>query len=228
MITRAIRTHALLRLIGLCIALMTICSVSLAEQLDSRWKWYYSTSTDSYYLDTQTIEYDTTYQIATVWTIDLNVEGQKRYGWKQKISYINKKITTVQDVFYGANKAYTHTTKSVWNHVSPDSEEEALANSVASILHINPIYQGGSDRWKWLHSTDSYGLYVAKDTLVYDSYFPAYSIWAKKVFLDGRSFKILYYMDLPTKLVWGNGPVAPPYPESDEEYVYNEVKSMLE
>jgi len=219
----------LLQIFGICFAIFTLCSVSFAEELDPRWKWYYSTSYVSEYFDTNTIEYDADSQIATVWTVELNTEGRKIYGTQRQISYATKKSNVVQSVTYGLNKTFSHlSTKALWTHIPPDSDNEALANGVASILHINPIYQGGSDRWKWLHSNDQYGLYIAKDTLAYDPVFPAYTIWAKKVFLNGSTSRVLYYMDLPTKLVWGDGPVAQPYPESNEEYVYNTVKGMLE
>lgn len=219
----------LLQILGICLAMLGLCSIAFAEELDPRWKWYSSTSYESEYFDTNTIEYDADSQIARVWTLNLNAEGRKIQAIKIQISYVTKKINLLQSVTYGLNKTLSHLfTNTVWTHIQPESADEALANGVASILHINPIYQGGSDRWKWLHSNDQYGLYIAKDTLAYDPVFPAYTIWAKKVYLDGSTSQVLYYMDLPTKLIWGDGPIAQPYPESNEEYVYNAVKEMLE
>ena len=47
--------------------MLGLCSIAFAEELDPRWKWYSSTSYESEYFDTNTIEYDADSQIARVW-----------------------------------------------------------------------------------------------------------------------------------------------------------------
>lgn len=217
-----------LNLIVVCSALLIFCSSSFAEQLDSRWKFFYSFSNFNCYFDTKTIEYDPSNQIATVWTTDVNKEGEKEYEWKIKISYKTKEDTTVYYIHHINLGKETVTSllpwKEKWDAISPDSRSEALANSVASILHINPIYPGGADRWKWVHSTDQYSLYIAKDTLEYDPLTATYTIWAKQIYLDGFSPYSQFEVDLN-----GNGDSSTSFsPESDEDYVANAVREMVE
>lgn len=216
-----------LNLIVVCSALLIFCSSSFAEQLDSRWKFFGSSNFNSYF-DTKTIEYDPSNQIATVWTTDVNKEGEKEYEWKIKISYKTKEYTYVYYIHHIKLGKETVTSslpwKEKWDAIIPDSEPEALANSVASILHINPIYPGGADRWKWVHSTDQYSLYIAKDTLEYDPLTATYTIWAKQIYLDGFSPYSQFEVDLN-----GNGDSSTSFsPESDEDYVANAVREMVE
>ncbi|MGN8758812.1 hypothetical protein [Acidaminococcus fermentans] len=217
-----------LNLIVVCSALLIFCSSSFAEQLDSRWKFFCSFSNFNCYFDTKTIEYDPSNQIATVWTTDVNKEGEKEFEWKIKISYKTKEDTTVYYIHHIKLGKETVTSsipwKEKWDAISPDSRSEALANSVASILHINPIYPGGADRWKWVHSTDQYSLYIAKDTLEYDPLTATYTIWAKQIYLDGFSPYGQFEVDLN-----GNGDSSTSFsPESDEDYVANAVREMVE
>lgn len=216
-----------LNLIVVCSALLIFCSSSFAEQLDSRWKFFGSSNFNSYF-DTKTIEYDPSNQIATVWTTDVNKEGEKEYEWKIKISYKTKEYTYVYYIHHINLGKETVTSslpwKEKWDAIIPDSQSEALANSVASILHINPIYPGGADRWKWVHSTDQYSLYIAKDTLEYDPLTATYTIWAKQIYLDGFSPYSQFEVDLN-----GNGDSSTSFsPESDEDYVANAVREMVE
>jgi hypothetical protein len=220
----------LLQILGICLAMLGLCSIAFAEELDPRWKWYSSTSDGSDYFDTNTIEYDADSQIATVWTTDVNKEGEKEYEWKIKISYKTKEYTPVYCIHHiklGLGKETVTSSipwKEKWDAIIPDSESEALANSVASILHINPIYPGGADRWKWVHSTDQYSLYIAKDTLEYDPLTATYTIWAKQIYLDGFSPYSQFEVDLN-----GNGDSSTSFsPESDEDYVANAVREMVE
>lgn len=71
--------------------MLGLCSIAFAEELDPRWKWYSSTSYESEYFDTNTIEYDADSQIARVWTLNLNAEGRKNQAIKIQISYVTKK-----------------------------------------------------------------------------------------------------------------------------------------
>lgn len=217
-----------LNLIVVCSALLIFCSSSFAEQLDSRWKFFGPFSNFNSYFDTKTIEYDPSNQIATVWITDVNKEGEKEYEWKIKISYKTKEDTPVYYIHHINLGKDTVTSsmpwKEKWDAISPDSRSEALANSVASILHINPIYPGGADRWKWVHSTDQYSLYIAKDTLEYDPLTATYTIWAKQIYLDGFSPYSQFEVDLN-----GNGDSSTSFsPESDEDYVANAVREMVE
>lgn len=217
-----------LNLIVVCSALLIFCSSSFAEQLDSRWKFFSSFSNFNCYFDTKTIEYDPSNQIATVWTTEVNEEGEKEYEWKIKISYKTKEDIRVYYIHHINLGKETVTSsmpwKGKWSAISPDSQSEALANSVASILHINPIYPGGADRWKWVHSTDQYSLYIAKDTLEYDPLTATYTIWGKQIYLDGLSPYSQFEVDIN-----GNGDSSTSFsPESDEDYVANAVREMVE
>ena len=90
--------------------MLGLCSIAFAEELDPRWKWYSSTSYESEYFDTNTIEYDADSQIARVWTLNLNAEGRKIQAIKIQISYVTKKKETY---FFITKKFYRNTKKRV-------------------------------------------------------------------------------------------------------------------
>lgn len=222
----------LLQILGICLAIFTLCSVSFAEQLDPRWKWVYSSSHQGWYFDTQTVEYDKENQVATYWLLILDEYGNKRSATRESISFINKKLLNVQYVYhdkYGNLKSVTPQKKSIDSGISipPDSTYEKIANEIASILNIPPLYEGGPNRWKWLHSNDEYGLYIAEDTIVYEPY-SGYSVWTQKKYLDGRSPETKYIVNLSEEVIDGAYPPHHPIPDTDEEYIYNDVKKLIE
>lgn len=217
-------------------------SKALAAPLDSRWKLYNSVSSLNQYYDIKTIEYDPNEQIAKVWTLCTdNKSGESKrlellaISFKYKSSDMAMQIVTYNDngdpITRKISETYT------WRYIPPDTPIEALANSVASELHIKPIYPGGLDRWKWLRSTDKYGLYVAKDTITYDPDLSEYSIWTKRIYLNNYRPETLYSVNFVDKTIWVAQPTSPwiryeghihPFPESDEEYIYNAVKDLAQ
>lgn len=214
----------------MCFLFPSFCSASFDEYVDPRWEWYYSDDTRKMYLDTQSIEYNAITQIANVWTM---YQHQKYPSSKfqYEISFKDKRMNILRSVmaYPEGMVSQSYDFKTGWS-IRPDSDDEALANSVASILHISPIYKGGSDRWKWVHSTDTYGLYIAKDTIVYIPDIPVYGIWTKKLYLDGHRNDEFYTMIFEANFINAdNGSSMPeePVPDSDEEYIFNATKELL-
>lgn len=235
-------TNTLLFFVFLLSIFLSSYSGALAAPVDSRWKLYNSVGKFTQYYDTKTIEYDPSEQIAKVWTLHISNKGRQLK--MQELSAISFKYKALdmmtQSVEYNSNgePIYRRTSEAyTWQSIPPDTPFETLANSVASELHIQPIYQGGPDRWKWLHSTDTYGLYVAKDTIVYDPDLSEYSIWTKKLDLNGQMTETLYSINFADKTIWIEQSTSPwirydghhyPIPESDEEYIYNAVKDLAQ
>lgn len=214
-----------------CAIFPSFCFASFDDYVDPRWKWYYSDDTMRYYVDTQSIEYDATRQVVKAWTLHQHRKyPSTKYLWeisfKDKTMNVLRGIIPVQD---GQILSQDYNSKYGWP-IRPDSKDEALANSVSSILHISPLYEGGPNRWKWVHSTDTYGLYVAKDTIVYLSDIPAYGIWAKKLYLDGNRDDEFYTMNFDAEFICtSNHSSMPekPVPDSDEEYVFKGTRELL-
>lgn len=235
-------TKALLFFVFLLSIFISSYSKTLAAPLDSRWKLYSSFGSTNQYYDTKTIEYDPDEQIAKVWTLHTDSKGgQSKILEFSAISFKYKSSDLgMQYVIYDNNgNPITRTVSETytWRSILPDTPVETLANSIASELHLQPIYKGGPDRWKWLRSTDKYGLYVAKDTVLYDSDLSEYSIWTKRVYLDKYEPKTLYSVNFTDKTIWvaqANSPWIKydghhhPIPESDEEYIYNAVKDLAQ
>lgn len=241
MIKRNVIAKALLVFTFLVSIFLSSYSRALAAPLDPRWKLYNSGERLNNYYDIKTIEYDPNEQIAKVWTLCTGSNGGKSKRLAlNAISFKDKYHMGMQVIKYNNDGELVTNfipESNTWHSIAPDTIFEALANSVASELHIKPIYPGGPDRWKWLHSTDKYGLYVAKDTIVYDSDLSEYSIWTKRIYLDNYTPETLYSVNFTDKTIWVAQSMAPwiqyeghihPIPESDEEYIYNAVKDLAQ
>lgn len=219
----------------LILLLLSTFSTALAEPLDPRWKWCYSTDDGVFYYDTQTIEFNANEKIAKVWElVTIDTGKQSKDLNLTAISFKNKTYDILQFVSYnkhGEPQPSRLAKTSWWSPIPPDTPIEALANCVAAELHIKPLYKGGADRWKWLRSTDYYNLYVAKDTIIYNPEKAEYSIWAKKIYDNNSDFKALYSISLSNMTIWRPESIdyrtpQRPVPETDEEYIYNAVKEI--
>lgn len=241
MLKRNVMAKALLFFTFLFSIFLSSYSKALAAPLDPRWKLYNSSGGLNQYYDIKTIEYDPNEQIAKVWTLLTGSNGGKsRRLALMAISFKDKYDMGMQIIKYNNDGDLVTNfipESNTWHSIAPDTIFETLANSVASELHIKPIYPGGPDRWKWLRSTDKYGLYVAKDTIAYDSNLSEYSIWTKKIYLDNSMPETLYTVNFTDKTIWVAQSTSPqiryeghihPVPESDEEYIYNAVKDLAQ
>lgn len=221
----------LLQLMGLCFSLLIFCSVSFAEQLDSRWQYVCTSENMNFYLDTQTVEYDSNKQIAKFWYKSITQGTSFSMDTLLEITYKSKCFKMSQICIYKNNKpSVSKAFNGFWSMVIPDSPIEALADKAASELHINFLYDGGPDRWLWIHSNDEYGLYIAKDTLRHHPHLPRYIVWAKRQYLNGKNIKRFYEIDFTDQTIFTpfkqNHQKQHPVPESDEEYIYNFVKNI--
>lgn len=215
------------RILTVCLVAVLGC-FAITAQAANRWKWYYSSDYYGYYYDTQTVTYDATRQYATIWTKTLKQDGTVWEEDHKIVDYGHKAIATFEYVIYqnGYPRRY-HPSKPFISFVSPDSSNEMLSRLVAEQLGIRPMYRGGADRWKWVRATDTYSLYVAKDTIVYGGTGSDYSIWAKRVFLNGGVSKTQYFCDTARDIIrtsyskWYS-----PLPDSDQEAVLNAVKAL--
>lgn len=241
MLKRNVIVKALLFFTFLFSIFLSSNSKALAAPLDPRWKLYNSSEGLNQYYDIKTIEYDPNEQIAKVWTLLTGSNGGKsRRLALMAISFKEKYDMGMQIIKYNNDGELVTNfipESNTWHSIAPDTIFETLANGVASELHIKPIYPGGPDRWKWLRSTDKYGLYVAKDTIAYDSNLSEYSIWTKKIYLDNSMPETLYSVNFVDKTIWVAQSTSPqirykghihPIPESDEEYIYNAVKDLAQ
>ena len=221
----------------LVLIILSPCSRALAEPLDSRWKWYYTTEDGmfhyDFYYDNKTIEYNAKEKVAKVRELFIPRPGDQSKNLSvTAISFNNKSYNILQYVTYNKNGEPAQgplAETSAWTAVPPDTQIEALANRIAAELRIKPLYKGGSDRWKWLRSANNYNLYIAKDTLIYNPEKAEYTIWAKKVYANNSESKLLYSSSLSNMTIWrpkSNQHRTPqrPIPESDEEYIYNAIK----
>lgn len=229
MMKKQFRGLILLLSLLICFIFPAFCFASYDEYVDPRWKWYTTTDSKKCYVDTQSIEYDATTQVAKVWTLFQHQENPSS-KFLYEISFKTKKMNILRTVMaYPGGKMVSQDTNSKlgW-HIEPDSEEEALANNVASILHINSPYAGGPNRWKWVHSTDTYGLYIAKDTIVYLPDIECFGIWAKRLDLNGHSTTHFYTMNFDAKLIYDETAMPDTFvPDSDEEYIFNATKELI-
>lgn len=146
-------TKALLFFVFLLSIFISSYSKTLAAPLDSRWKLYSSFGSTNQYYDTKTIEYDPDEQIAKVWTLHTDSKGgQSKILEFSAISFKYKSSDLgMQYVIYDNNgNPITRTVSETytWRSILPDTPVETLANSIASELHLQPIYKGGPDRWK--------------------------------------------------------------------------------
>lgn len=230
MMKKTMEMKIFLHLVVLCITFIAFSSASFAEQLDPRWKWSYSTDRTGWYLDTKTIEYDAVNQNITVWVLSLNADGTRNDLYQQSISLKNKTSHLIQWTHYyktGPRLMEKRIYPSA-EIVRPDSPTEAVVRNIASLLGIAPLYKGGENRWTWLHSTNTYGLYIAKDTLLYHPDINKNSIWIKRVDLQGRERHYLVFFSFADGTVKTprTGDYMRPIPESDEEYILNAAKSI--
>lgn len=221
----------LLHLVLLCVTLLAFCSTSFAEKLDPRWKWSYEDTGLNFYLDTKTIKYDAATQNTKVWILTLGNNGTYRILSHHLISFKDKTDQILQWIKYSGNVVESSSKKSnsCIRIVRPDSLLEAVAQNAASQLGITPLYTGGQDRWQWLHSIDTYNLYIAKDTLLFHPDTGKYSIWAKKKYLDGNEYFALVFLsfaDGTVKSLWTGDDYLPPMPGSKEEYILNAAKNI--
>ncbi|WP_303816480.1 hypothetical protein [Acidaminococcus timonensis] len=218
------------RILTFCLMAILGCFTITAQAAD-RWKWYYSSEHYGYYYDTQTVTYDAESQSATVWIKELFEDGSLLEERHIMLDYGHKTLDTYEYVTYpyrkdGPPKRMQPSTI-YFEILSPDSPNETLARMVAGQLGIQPMYQAGPDRWKWIRATDEYSLYIAKDAIVYSTDKRGYSIWAKRVYLNGNERKTQYFCDTIANLVrteyssWNS-----PLPDSDEEAVLNAVKAL--
>lgn len=202
--------------------------ITFTGQAADRWKWYYSSDHYGFYYDTQTVTYDPATQCAMVWKKVLKEDGSIYSEIHIVLDYEHKSMATFEIVKYRNGYAQRKTpSKLVILFVPPDSLSETLSRMVAEQEGINPMYPGGTNRWKWIHATDQYSMYVAKDTLHYGGQRAGYIIWAKRVYLDGSVSKKIFFCDLDKKLIrtdFSNWEY--PLPDSDEEAVLNAVKEL--
>lgn len=215
------------RLVTFCLVVILGCFAMTAQAAD-RWKWYYSSDYYGYYYDTQTVTYDAAKQCAMVWIKILNVDGTMSEEQHRRLNYANKTSTNIEYVNYRYGYPHRYTPSSYYTlFVPPDSSHETLSRMVANQLGIQPMYPGGENRWKWVRATDQYSLYVAKDTLLYRDADLGYTIWAKRVYLNGSKTKTIYFCNTVRNVVatrysrWNS-----PLPDSDEEAVLNAVKAL--
>jgi hypothetical protein len=215
------------RLMTFCLVVILGCFAVTAQATD-RWKWYYSSDYYGHYYDTQTVQYQASAKGATVWTKLVKADGTLVGETRRFLDFGHKLSATVEEVTYynGYPRRY-RPSKLYPSFVVPDSPEETLTRLVADQLHISPMFTGGEDRWKWVHATDRWSLYVAKDTLTNMNKPNIYFIWAKRVYLNGGVSKFLYICDTARNVIgtrssgWNS-----PLPDSDEEAILNAVKAM--
>ena len=228
---KATGSRILLGLALFCITLLAFCSVSFAEQLDPRWKWSKILDHIYWYYDTKTIEYNPKTQSAKFWVLALSTNGRLRTLSHHSICFKDKTWTILESIDYSGNvpkhrkKEYLLPAKQI---VRPDTAIEALARNAASQLGIAPLYKGGPDRWKWIHSTDTYSMYIAKDTLLYHPDTKKYSVWTKKSYFGNREYYLLYYLSFTDETVKspGSDDYMPPMPGRIEEYVLNAAEKL--
>ncbi|WP_432643059.1 hypothetical protein [Acidaminococcus sp.] len=215
------------RILTFCLVVVLGCFAVTAQAAD-RWKWYHSSDYHGYYYDTQTVTYDTAKQYATVWIKILKADGSLDEEQHRALNYGYKATLNFEYVYYqnGYPRRY-RPSKPYVSFVVPDSSSETLTRMVANQLGIRPMYPGGDNRWKWVRATDTYSLYVAKDTLLYRDANLGYTIWAKRVYLNGGKSKTMYFCNTVRNVVatrysrWNS-----PLPDSDEEAVLNAVKAL--
>lgn len=220
-----------LNMVILCISLLAFCSASFAEQLDPRWKWCYSTDRLGWYLDTKTIEYDASTQIATFWVLTLKANGKREDLYQQAISFKDKTERELQKFYYSDNRPYSTTFDPNAQIIRPDSPMEAVARNAAYLLNIAPLYEGGPNRWTWLRSNKAYGLYIAKDTLLYHPDTGKNSVWIKRSYPTYQVpivYRRLFFFSLADGTVrdYYTGRYVHPIPESDEELILNAAKTI--
>lgn len=215
------------RIVIFCLVVIMGCFGMNAQAAD-RWKWYYSSDYYGHYYDTQTVKYNGARQYATIWTKTLKQDGSLLEEDHIILDYQYKATGMVEYVTYHNGYPRRHSfSKPVISFVAPDSARETLSRLVAEQLGIRPMYPGGADRWKWVHATDRWSVYVAKDTLIDLGKGNLYSIWAKRVYLNGGESKIQYFCDLTRDIIrtryskWRST-----VPDSDEEAVLNAVKAL--
>lgn len=215
------------RLMTFCLVVILGCFAITARAAD-RWKWYYSSDYYGHYYDTQTLLHNPSVQGVMVWTKFIKPDGTPVRETRSVLDYGHKMMATVEDAtFYNGYPRRYRPSKLYFTFVAPDSPSETLTRLVAEQLHIRPMFAGGADRWKWVRATDRWSLYVAKDTLTKMDKPNIYFIWAKRVYLDGKDSKFLYFCDTSRNVVrtrssgWNF-----PLPDSDEEAVLNAVKAM--
>lgn len=215
------------RIVTFCLVAVLWCFAITAQAAD-RWKWYYSSDYYGEYYDTQTVKYDAAKQYAIIWTRTLKQDGSVWSEDHKLLDYGKKAIATFEYVVYrNGYPRRTQLSKPLVSFVSPDSPNETLSRLVAEQLGIRAMYPGGATRWKWVHATDQWSVYVAKDTLARQGTGNVYSIWTKRVYLNGSATKSQFFCDTTRDIIctryskWRS-----PLPDSDEEAVLNAVKAL--
>lgn len=217
------------RILTFCLVLILWCFAITAQAAD-RWKWYESSSWYSRYYDTQTVEPNARLHCARVWTKIVKDDGTLIRQELRFLVYDIKGVAILESVEYWDGSPHRRqNSPPIAYTVLPDSGDENLARLVAEQVGFQPMYPGGPDRWKWIHATDRYGLYVARDTLYYFGKNFAYSLWTKRVYTDGSTSYFHYFYDPDTNLIrtetsnWNS-----PIPDSDEEAVLHTAKALYQ
>ncbi|WP_370850284.1 hypothetical protein [Megasphaera sp.] len=214
-------------LIILCALIVTGISIICADSPNSRWRWYYSSSTTSMYYDTQTLKYDDINQIAKIWTKDVDAKGFKYSERLITISYRYKTFSVEKTVFYKNGYPQVYQMVQTIKPIVPDSPMESLANSVGAIYHQSAIYPSGPNRWRWIHSTDKYSMYIASGCEIYYPETNMHLVWIKRTSIYGGTYVEGYYCNFSNETIMNSGKPRTIIPESDDEYIYDAAKDLF-
>lgn len=175
--------------------IMLVCSTCFASDDDSRW-----VSTGEFYdgmerlenqIDTQTIKYDATTNSVTGWIRSRYVGQSKFMSMSQVQIFLNSK--TYRTINYYQLDQWGNYQKTGLSNYSthliyPDGSVEQIANIWCDANGSTRMYQGGTNRWVWVYSTDKYTCTVAQDTIRKDIKNHTVTFFILRKYLPDRYF----------------------------------------
>lgn len=180
-------------------ALLLLLTASVSASDDNRWHWIDSDSTQSFYIDMNTLQYDSGTNIAYCWIKTVkafDVEGLYKMD-RRKIDYNTKKIEYLEEASFKdgslcARHEYSYVGQEMFealrkSFIPPESTDEKIADFISDKYGIPRIYPvHSSTRWIWLRSTDTYSLYIGNDSMQYDPERQTYWFWILLKKTDGK------------------------------------------